>query len=53
MTRAELKNAAKEQIKGKIGILFVMLLIIGATKCSMWIYSSNRTNWSFNYSASI
>ena len=30
MTRAELKNAAKEQIKGKIGILFVMLLIIGA-----------------------
>ena len=28
MTRAELKSAAKEQIKGKIGILFVMALII-------------------------
>lgn len=30
MTRAELKSAAKEQIKGKIGILFVMFLIIFA-----------------------
>ena len=30
MTRVELKSAAKEQIKGKIGILFVMMLIIGA-----------------------
>ena len=30
MTRAELKSAAKEQIKGKIGILFVMTLIIFA-----------------------
>lgn len=30
MTRAELKTAAKEQIKGKIGILFVMVLIIFA-----------------------
>ena len=30
MTRAELKTAAKEQIRGKIGILFVMLLIIFA-----------------------
>lgn len=30
MTRAELKNAAKEQIKGKIGILFVMFLIVFA-----------------------
>ena len=30
MTRAELKTAAKEQIKGKIGIIFVMLLIIVA-----------------------
>lgn len=28
MTRAELKSAAKEQINGKIGILFVMALII-------------------------
>lgn len=28
MTRAELKSVAKEQIKGKIGILFVMTLII-------------------------
>lgn len=28
MTRAELKNEAKEQIKGKIGILFLMFLII-------------------------
>ncbi len=30
MTRAELKSAAKEQINGKIGILFVMALIIFA-----------------------
>ena len=30
MTRIELKTAAKEQIKGKIGILFVITLIIGA-----------------------
>ncbi len=30
MTRVELKSVAKEQIKGKIGILFVMMLIIGA-----------------------
>ncbi len=30
MTRVELKTAAKEQIKGKIGILFVMFLIIFA-----------------------
>lgn len=30
MTRAELKTAAKEQIKGKIGILFVMFLIMFA-----------------------
>lgn len=30
MTRAELKAAAKEQIKGKIGMLFVMALIIFA-----------------------
>ena len=30
MTRAELKSAAKEQIKGKIGILFVMFLIVFA-----------------------
>lgn len=30
MTRAELKTAAKEQIRGKIGILFVMVLIIFA-----------------------
>lgn len=30
MTRAELKTAAKEQIKGKIGILFVMFLILFA-----------------------
>lgn len=29
MNRAELKAAAKEQIKGKVGILFVILLIIG------------------------
>lgn len=29
MTRIELKSAAKEQIKGKIGILFVMMLIVG------------------------
>lgn len=29
MNRAELKAAAKEQIKGKIGILFVITLIIG------------------------
>lgn len=28
MTRAELKKEAKEQIKGKIGILFLMFLII-------------------------
>ena len=28
MTRADLKSAAKEQIKGKIGILFVMALIV-------------------------
>ena len=28
MIRAELKSAAKEQIRGKIGILFVMFLII-------------------------
>ncbi len=28
MTRAELKNAAKEQIKGKIGMLFLIFLII-------------------------
>ena len=28
MTRAELKNEAKEQIKGKIGILFLIFLII-------------------------
>lgn len=28
MTRAELKSAAKEQIRGKIGIYFVMILII-------------------------
>ena len=27
MTRIELKNAAKEQIQGKIGLLFVMFLI--------------------------
>lgn len=30
MTRAELKSGAKEQIKGKIGILFVMFLILFA-----------------------
>ena len=30
MTRVELKNAAKEQIAGKIGILFLMMLIIFA-----------------------
>lgn len=30
MNRTELKTAAKEQIKGKIGILFVITLIIGA-----------------------
>lgn len=30
MNRLELKSAAKEQIKGKIGILFVITLIIGA-----------------------
>lgn len=30
MTRAELKSAAKEQIKGKIGMIFVMTLIIFA-----------------------
>ena len=30
MTRSELKSAAKEQIKGKIGILFVMFLILFA-----------------------
>ncbi len=30
MTRAELKSSAKEQISGKIGILFVMFLIIFA-----------------------
>ena len=30
MTRIELKSAAKEQIKGKIGVLFVITLIIGA-----------------------
>lgn len=30
MTRVELKNAAKEQIAGKIGILFVMTLILFA-----------------------
>lgn len=30
MNRAELKAAAKEQIKGKIGILFVITLIIGS-----------------------
>lgn len=30
MNRAELKAAAKSQIKGKIGILFVITLIIGA-----------------------
>ena len=29
MTRIELKSAAKEQISGKIGILFVMMLIVG------------------------
>ena len=28
MTRTELKNEAKEQIKGKIGILFLIFLII-------------------------
>lgn len=28
MIRAELKKAAKEQIKGKIGILFIMFLIV-------------------------
>ena len=30
MTRAELKSAAKEQIRGKIGIFFVMMLIVFA-----------------------
>ena len=30
MSRVELKSAAKEQIKGKIGILFAMILIIAA-----------------------
>ena len=30
MTRIELKSAAKEQIKGNIGVLFVITLIIGA-----------------------
>ncbi len=30
MNRAELKQKAKEQIKGKIGILFVITMIIGA-----------------------
>ena len=30
MNRAELKAKAKEQIKGKIGILFLISLIIGA-----------------------
>lgn len=29
-TRAELKAMAKEQIRGKIGILFVIMLIVGA-----------------------
>ena len=31
MNRAQLKAAAKTQIKGKIGILFVITLIIGLT----------------------
>ena len=30
MTRSELKSAAKEQIRGKIGILFVMTIVIFA-----------------------
>jgi uncharacterized membrane protein len=30
MSRQELKAKAKEQIKGNIGILFVMMLIVGA-----------------------
>lgn len=30
MTRAELKSAAKEQIKGKIGLYFIMTLIVFA-----------------------
>ena len=28
MTRIELKNAAKEQIQGKIGLLFVIFIIV-------------------------
>ena len=30
MTRGELKSLAKEQIKGRIGVLFVIMLIIAA-----------------------
>ena len=33
MNRSELKAKAKAQIKGKIGILFVITLIIGAVSC--------------------
>ena len=52
MTRIELKTAAKEQISGKIGILFVMMLIVGILGVAC-IYTGNRNNWSNNYNTSI
>ena len=40
MNRAELKAAAKEQIKGKIGILFAITLIIGLISgVASWVLS--------------
>ena len=38
MTRVELKNMAKEQIQGKIGILFLIFLIIREMVYSMYQY---------------
>ena len=37
MNRAELKSAAKEQIRGKIGILFVISLVMGLVSSAVSI----------------
>ena len=50
MNRAELKAAAKSQIKGKIGILFIIALIIGLI---IFIISSRKSKYEDLYNGII
>ena len=43
MNRAELKSAAKAQIKGKIGVLFLITLIIGLISGILYLASLMAT----------